>query len=154
MVRVSCHPKQLLPNSLASSAEVNRLHFTRDINVDGQLIWCSGAGEIHLLINEGGGNFEAPLSILSETRLRTQLNINRFNRSAGQAVRIPNLTLRDVNADSREDLVVRTEEKLEVFLAGRNPGRYFPLTPDFLLDIAAVEENLGQFDIDNLDFST
>ena len=35
-----------------------------------------GAGEIHLLINDTG-NFEAPLSILSETRLRTQLNINR-----------------------------------------------------------------------------
>ena len=74
-----------------------------------------GAGEIHLLMNEGGGNFEAPLSILSETRLRTQLNINRFNRSAGQAVRIPNLTLRDVNADSREDLVVRTEENWKCF---------------------------------------
>ena len=136
------------------SRGINRLHFARDINADGMTdLVIPGAGEIHLLINEGGGNFEAPLSILSETRLRTQLNINRFNRSVGQAVRIPNLTLRDVNADSREDLVVRTEEKLEVFLAGRTPGRYFPLTPDFLLDIAAIEESLGQFDIDNLDFS-
>ena len=27
------------------------------------------------------------------------------------------------------------------------------MTPDFLLDIAAIEENIGQFDIDNLDFS-
>ena len=136
------------------SRGINRLHFARDINADGMTdLVIPDAGEIHLLINEGGGNFEAPLSILSETRLRTQLNINRFNRSVGQAVRIPNLTLRDVNADSREDLVVRTEEKLEVFLAGRTPGRYFPLTPDFLLDIAAIEESLGQFDIDNLDFS-
>ena len=40
-----------------------------------------------------------------------------------------------------------------MFLAGRTPGRHFPLTPDFLLDIAAIEENIGQFDIDNLDFS-
>ena len=149
-------PPQTIASELPGfiSRGINRLHFARDINADGLTdLVIPGAGEIHLLINEGGGNFEAPLSILSETRLRTQLNINRFNRSAGQAVRIPNLTLRDVNADSREDLVVRTEEKLEVFLAGRTPGRYFPLTPDFLLDIAAIEENLGQFDIDNLDFS-
>ena len=149
-------PPQTIASELPGfiSRGINRLHFARDINADGMTdLVIPGAGEIHLLINEGGGNFEAPLSIISETRLRTQLNINRFNRSAGQAVRIPNLTLRDVNADSREDLVVRTEEKLEVFLAGRTPGRYFPLTPDFLLDIAAIEENLGQFDIDNLDFS-
>ena len=149
-------PPQTIASELPGfiSRGINRLHFARDINADGLTdLVIPGAGEIHLLINEGGGNFEAPLTILSETRLRTQLNINRFNRSAGQAVRIPNLTLRDVNADSREDLVVRTEEKLEVFLAGRTPGRYFPLTPDFLLDIAAIEENLGQFDIDNLDFS-
>ncbi|MGB1745914.1 MAG: FG-GAP-like repeat-containing protein [Pseudohongiellaceae bacterium] len=149
-------PPQTIASELPGfiSRGINRLHFARDINADGMTdLVIPGAGEIHLLINEDGGNFEAPLSILSETRLRTQLNINRFNRSAGQAVRIPNLTLRDVNADSREDLVVRTEEKLEVFLAGRTPGRYFPLTPDFLLDIAAIEENLGQFDIDNLDFS-
>jgi len=149
-------PPQTIASELPGfiSRGINRLHFARDINADGLTdLVIPGAGEIHLLINEGGGNFEAPLSILSATRLRTQLNINRFNRSAGQAVRIPNLTLRDVNADSREDLVVRTEEKLEVFLAGRTPGRYFPLTPDFLLDIAAIEENLGQFDIDNLDFS-
>ena len=149
-------PPQTIASELPGfiSRGINRLHFTRDINVDGLTdLVIPGAGEIHLLLNEGGGNFEAPLSILSETRLRTQLNINRFNRSAGQAVRIPNLTLRDVNADSQEDLIVRTEEKLEVFLAGRTPGRHFPLTPDFLLDIAAIEENIGQFDIDNLDFS-
>ena len=148
-------PPQTIASELPGfiSRGINRLHFARDINADGMTdLVIPGAGEIHLLINEGGGNFEAPLSILSETRLRTQLNINRFNRSAGQAVRIPNLTLRDVNADSREDLVVRTEEKLEVFLAGRTRA-VISLTPDFLLDIAAIEENLGQFDIDNLDFS-
>ena len=149
-------PPQTIASELPGfiSRGINRLHFARDINVDGLTdLVIPGAGEIHLLMNEGGGNFEAPLSILSETRLRTQLNINRLNRSAGQAVRIPNLTLRDVNADSQEDLIVRTEEKLEVFLAGRTPGRHFPLTPDFFLDIAAIEENIGQFDIDNLDFS-
>ena len=149
-------PPQTIASELPGfiSRGINRLHFARDINVDGLTdLVIPGAGEIHLLMNACGGNFEAPLSILSETRLRTQLNINRLNRSAGQAVRIPNLTLRDVNADSQEDLIVRTEEKLEVFLAGRTPGRHFPLTPDFLLDIAAIEENIGQFDIDNLDFS-
>lgn len=136
------------------SRGINRLHFAKDINSDGFTdLVIPGAGEIHLLISEGNGEFQAPLSIISDTRLRTQLNINQFNRSAGQAVRIPDLTLRDVNADGQDDLIVRTEEKLEVFLASQAAGSYFPPTPSFSLDIAAIEKNLGQFDIDNLDFS-
>ena len=104
-------------------------------------------------MNEGGGNFEAPLSILSETRLRTSsISIASIARRTGGSYTQLNSQGRECRQPGRFNCP--DEEKLEVFLAGRTPGRHFPLTPDFLLDIAAIEENIGQFDIDNLDFST
>lgn len=142
--------KSGLPGFISSG--VNRLHFARDINADGmQDLVIPGAGEISILINNSG-NFEPPLSIRSEVRLRTQLNINRFNRSTGQTIRIPQLDLRDVNADGNADLISRTEEKLDVFLAAAGSS-YFSALPSYSLDIAAIEERLGDFDIDTLDFS-
>lgn len=133
---------------------VNRLHFSRDINSDGlEDLIVPGAGVINILINDALGDFEAPLIIRSDMRLRTALNINRFNRSAGQSVRIPVLELRDVNGDGHEDLVSRTEERLDVFIADTAGDSYLPGTPTYFLDITAIEEELGEFDIDNLDFS-
>ena len=142
--------KSDLPGFISSG--VSRLHFARDINADGlQDLVIPGAGEISILINDSG-NFEPPLSVRSEVRLRTQLNINRFNRSVGQTIRIPLLDLRDVNADGNADLISRTDEKLDVFLAATGDS-YFPASPTYSLDIAAIEERLGDFDIDTLDFS-
>ena len=136
------------------SKGVNRLHFSRDINADSHAdLVIPGAGVINILINDGAGQFQAPLTIRSNMRLRTQLDINRFNRSAGQAVRIPVLELRDLNGDGADDLVSRTEEVLAVFLADPAGENYFPSSPSYALDILAIEEQLGEFDIDNLDFS-
>lgn len=148
---------QLIANDLPGfvSKGVNRLHFSRDINADGRAdLIIPGAGVINILVNEGNDTFQAPLTIRSNMRLRTQLDINRFNRSAGQAVRIPVLELRDLNGDGADDLVSRTEEALAVFLAAPDGSTsYFPPTPSYALDILAIEEQLGEFDIDNLDFS-
>lgn len=136
------------------SKGVNRLHFSRDIDSDGlEDLVIPGAGVINILINEGQGNFQPPLTIRSDMRLRTRLNINRFNRSAGQSVRIPVLELRDVNGDDYNDLVSRTDERLDVFIANPDGNPYLPRTPSYFVDIAAIEEELGEFDIDNLDFS-
>jgi len=133
---------------------INRLHFSRDINDDGnEDLIIPGAGVINILISDSSGDYQTPLSIRSDMRLRTQLNLNRFNRSAGQSVRIPVLELRDVNGDGSEDLVSRTDERLDIFLADATGANYLPSTPSFFLDIAAIEEELGEFDIDNLDFS-
>lgn len=136
------------------SKGVNRLHFSRDINEDGlEDLVIPGAGVINILINAGDGNYQSPLTIASDMRLRTQLNINRFNRSAGQAVRIPVIELRDVSGDGADDLVSRTDERLDVFIAQPGVDPYLPQSPTYSLDIAEIEERLGDFDIDNLDFS-
>ncbi len=136
------------------SKGVNRLHFSRDINNDGlEDLVIPGAGVINILINDARGDYEPPLSIRSDMRLRTELDLNRFNRSAGQSVRIPVLELRDVNNDGKDDLISRTDERLDVFIADSDGENYLPRTPTYFLDIAAIEEELGEFDIDNLDFS-
>jgi hypothetical protein len=132
---------------------VNRLRFSQDVNGDGlEDLVVPGAGVLHILIRSSNGDYQAPLSVQSEMQLRTSLSNNRFNRSAGQAVRIPRLELRDVNSDGSNDLISRTDESLNVFLANSG-SNYFPSVPSYSLDIAEIEERLGEFDVDNLDFS-
>jgi len=141
------------------SKGVNRLHFSRDINgdtIDDFLI--PGAGVINLHISNGrdaSGNYDyqAPLSVRSELRMRTNLNEGSLERRTGQSIRIPMMELRDVNSDGFDDLVSRTEEELKVFIANANAAAYFPNEASYSLDILEIEERLGEFDIDNLDFS-
>jgi len=141
------------------SKGVNRLHFSRDINgdaIDDFLI--PGAGVINLHISSGrtaSGDYtyQAPLSVRSELRLRTNLNEGSLERRTGQSIRIPMMELRDVNSDGFDDLVSRTDEELKVFIANTNADSYFPNQASYSLDILEIEERLGEFDIENLDFS-
>lgn len=141
------------------SKGVNRLHFSRDINgdtIDDFLI--PGAGVINLYISRaraanGTVDFQPPLSVRSELRMRTNLNEGSLERRTGQSIRIPMMELRDVNGDGFDDLVSRTEEALKVFIAAPDADAYFPNAASYSLDILEIEERLGEFDIDNLDFS-
>lgn len=140
-----------LPGFLSSG--VNRLHFSRDINGDSlEDLIIPGTGNLHLYIANGNGGYESSLSINSESRLRTELS-GELERRTGQAIRIPVMELRDVNSDGADDLISRTEERLEVFIASQAASAYFPMAPSYSLDIEEIEERLGEFDIDNLDFS-
>ena len=140
-----------LPGFLSSG--VNRLHFSRDINGDSlEDLIIPGTGNLHLYIASGNGAYESGLSINSESRLRTELS-GELERRTGQAIRIPVMELRDVNSDGANDLISQTDERLDVFIASRTANAYFPMAPSYSLDIAEIEERLGEFDIDNLDFS-
>lgn len=141
------------------SKGVHRLHFSRDINgdsIDDFLI--PGAGVINLHISSGiagDGSFEyqPPLSVRSELRMRTNIDETNLDRRIGQSVRIPMMELRDVNGDGFDDLISRTEEELKVFIANPGAAAYFPSEANYFLDILEIEERLGEFDIDSLDFS-
>jgi hypothetical protein len=77
-----------------------------------------------------------------------------LTRDVGQSLRIPLLTLRDVNGDGRPDLISDTDERLDVFLANADSaGDYFAATPDYSIDRTAIRERLGEFDVDQLDFA-
>jgi hypothetical protein len=141
------------------SKGVNRLHFSRDINADGiDDFLIPGAGVINLHISNerdasGVYDYQASLSVRSELRIRTNLNEGSLERRTGQSIRIPMMELKDVNSDGYDDLVSRTEEELKVFIANPNAAAYFPNEASYSLNILEIEERLGEFDIDNLDFS-
>ena len=132
---------------------LNRLYFSRDINHDrlDDLV-IPAAGQLQIYIR-GDGGYQAPLAVQSDMRIRTTLATERLQGRTGQAISIPLMELRDVNNDGHDDLISRTDEKLDVFIAAPQGARYFPGQPSYSLDIAAIEERLGEFDIDNLDFS-
>ena len=141
-----------LPGFLSKGS--NRLHFSRDITGDAiEDLIIPGAGKLHLYIANGNREYRTGLSINSESRLRTNLDPGNLKRRTGQAIRIPMMELRDVNSDSFDDLISRTDERLDVFIANQQAEAYFPASPSYTLDIAQIEERLGDFDIDNLDFS-
>jgi len=133
---------------------VNRLHFSRDVNDDGldDLI-IPGAGVLNLYIREANGGFQPGIEVRTDMQVRTTLTPGRLERQTGQALTIPLMELRDINADGASDLISRTEEQLDVFLAQPGAAVHFPPTPSYSLNISAIEERLGGFDVDRLDFS-
>ena len=136
------------------SRGVNRLHFARDVNADGLMDLVTpapGALNIHLRRDDGG--FRRALPVQSDMRLRTNLNSRGLFWRSGQAITIPALRLRDLNSDGHPDLISETDELLAVFLADPSSPQYFPTSPSYSVDIAEIEERLGEFDVDNLDFS-
>ncbi len=133
---------------------VHRLHFSQDINGDNRddLI-VPGAGVLYLYISDGDGSYQPGISVHTEMQMRTVLDPGRLERNVGQSMTIPLMELRDINADGAADLISRTEEQLDVFLARPGADRYFGATASYSVDIAAIEERLGEFDLDRLDFS-
>lgn len=144
--------KSGLPGFLSKG--INRLYFSRDINGDGNddLI-IPGAGVLNLFVSDGNKGYQEALAVQSDFRIRTNLNASRLERRTGQAIRIPMMELRDVNNDGFDDLVSRTDERLDVFIADELGERYFPVSPSYSVSITDIEERLGEFDIDSLDFS-
>lgn len=132
------------------------LHFSRDLNDDGRddLI-IPGAGVLNLYMRNADGSYQSPRPVLSDMQIDSRLHTgDLINRSVNQSVRIPMLELRDVNADGLPDLIVDTEERLEVFLANaQGEEAYFPNGPSYAVDRTAIRERLGGFDVDQLDFA-
>lgn len=137
-----------------SGSGVNRLHFSRDINDDGRddLI-IPGAGTLQLFIRDADGGYQAPISVLSDMRIFSNLFVRQsLERDVGQTLTIPLIELRDVNDDGRPDLISETEERFDVSLANAS-GDYFPQSPSFSIDREEIRARLGNFDVDQLDFS-
>ena len=136
------------------SKGINRTFFSRDINGDGREdLIIPGAGNLTLYIANDGEGFNSAVTVKTNNRIRTSLQTNDLERQVGQGVRIPLMEVRDLNNDGANDLISRTEEKLDVFIAGALNSQPFASSPTYSIDITEIEERLGEFDIDNLDFS-
>lgn len=151
-------PKTLLSELRAPiGAGVHRLHFVRDVDADGHDdLLIPEADRIAILLSDTGsegGGFQAPLRVETESRLSTTLYSPDLSRRIGQSLRIPALTLRDVNSDGSADLISDTDAALSVFLADAASPNYFPRGASYAIDREEIEARLGEFDIENLDFS-
>lgn len=147
-------PEVLLSGLAAAiGSGVQRLHFVRDVNGDGRDDLILPDSDRLALYLAATGGFLPPLRIDTQARLNTTLFSPNLERRIGQALRIPPLQLRDVNGDLAADLIVDTDERLAVFLADPTAANYFSADPSFELDRLTIEESLGEFDIETLDFA-
>jgi hypothetical protein len=128
------------------------LPFLQDINRDGVGdVVVPGAATFHVYLLKGDGSASGELEVPEKLEIRSRLRAVNLGDRVGQSVSIPLFELRDVNSDGRVDLVSRTEDRLEVFLAAGD-GTY-PRSPSYVLDLAAARAQLGEFSPDDLDWS-
>jgi len=151
---------------------VHRLHFSRDINDDGlEDLVIPAAGSLLLYIRNTDGSYQSAFPVPVQMSIRTTLNAEEIvERRVGQSVSIPLMRLRDVNSDGAPDLISRTEEKLEVFLANSNTASndaiqnngvptignsesYFSQTPSYTLDLTELQERTRNFELSDIDLS-
>jgi hypothetical protein len=138
--------------------------FIRDINGDGlNDIVVPSATELTLYLQRGNlqqnnkqqtnGQYDAGVSVrfrmIQFSRLITPKNI--AGRGVGQTVRIPTLDIRDINSDGFSDLIANSDEVVEVFLSDQDG--HITNQPSYSLDLSAIQEKLGEPDMDNIDFS-
>ena len=147
--------EELILTSLAPSIPrgLNRLNFVIDANNDKNNDYAIPQfGGLALFISDQQEQFTKPIFVNSEIEVNTLLFSNNPARDLGQKTRIPKLQLRDVNADNELDLIINTEERLEAYIFDSSK-KTFPSTPNYLIDKNEIEARLGEFDIENLDFS-
>jgi len=136
-----------------------RLQFSRDINSDGlDDLVIPGAESLRIFVRNPDGGFQPAIDIQTDMRLATSLSSRQLSGNVGQTLAIPLMRLRDVNNDGNPDLISRTNERLEVFLARKSDSssdnaHYVDQVPSYVLDIAAIQERLGTFDSDDIDLS-
>jgi len=148
-------PQELLSGIVGfAGGGINRMDFVQDLNADGldDLI-IPAAGTLLLFIRNPDDSYQPAVSVLADMRIRSNLLVRQaIERDIGQSLRIPQLQLRDVNGDALPDLISDTDERLDVFLSSLT-GDYFPAEPSFSVDRLEIRERLGEFDVDQLDFS-
>lgn len=147
-------PKTIL-EALSGSlpAGAHPINFVRDINGDARNdLLIPGFGEIGIYLQTAEGSYGDALQVRSRMLNYSRLApIGDLSRHVGQRVRIPEMNIRDVNNDQRNDLIASSEESLDVFLADNN-GR-FPLNASFSVDLKSLQERVGQIDFDKVNHS-
>lgn len=130
---------------------VNRMAFVRDVDGDGRMdLALPGSGEYRIHVQADDGSFADALRIAFEVDVATDVGDPKaLDSRFGQTVRVPWFRIEDVDGDGRDDLVSRTEERVDFHLARPE----LDAKPTWSLDLAALGEELpkrGDVDFDDL----
>jgi hypothetical protein len=132
---------------------LNKLNFVIDANGDEYNDYAIPQfGGIGIFISNPQEQFTDPISVNSAIEVNTLLYSNNPLRDLGQKIKIPELQLRDVNADNELDLIIDTKDRLEVYIFDSS-RKTFRSIPSYFIDRNEIEDRLGEFDIENVDFS-
>lgn len=129
------------------------IKMSQDINDDGlRDLMIPGTKTIFVYLQKSDGEYERPFEIHSQIRNFSRLKTEGdLSLKVGQNIVIPTMSVKDLNNDQRKDLIARSEERLEVFLAD-NQGK-FALEPSYEIDLTKIAERVGEVDYDTIDYS-
>jgi hypothetical protein len=132
-----------------------RLRFARDINDDGNMDFIvPGAEQLHLHLQNAAGDFQSGITVQSNQFNQTNLLNGRLQGRVGQELAIPLMELRDLNNDGFNDLISRSEERIDVYYSQTGAtAPAFASTPVYSVDLAALNAGMENFTLDQLDFS-
>lgn len=131
---------------------VRHLDLARDVDGDGRAdLVIPGLSAYQVLFQRGDG-YSDRLVVNLDARLESKLpDEKQLTERSGQTLTLPALDLRDTNGDGRVDLVSRTEERLDVYLAAAT-GK-LPEKPSYGVDLEAIRKRVGEWNPDKLDLS-
>jgi len=130
---------------------VNRMGFARDIDVDGRMdLVLPGSGKYRIHLQADDGSFADALEIAFDVDVQYQVgDPSSLDSSFSQSLRVPWFKIEDVDGDGTEDLVSRTEERVDFHLA----QPVLSATPTWSLDLAELAKSIPErdgIDLDNL----
>jgi hypothetical protein len=132
-----------------------QMRFARDINEDGSMDFIvPGAEELHLHLQNPAGDFQDAITVQSFQFGETDLMNGDLQRGVGQSLSIPLMQLRDLNNDGFNDLISRSEERIDVFYSQTGSAApTFAATPIYSVDLTALQAGFESFSLDQVDFS-
>ncbi len=128
---------------------ISQMRFVRDIDGNGLadfVLPAAGVFRIHL--QEPVGTWSGGIEIEYEAEVEYQVgDPEDLDGRFGQLLRIPWFKLEDVDGDGLQDLVSRTEERVDFHLARPE----LSATPSWTLDLVALQGDRGKSDEIDLD---
>jgi hypothetical protein len=149
--RFARDPQELVSGVAAVLPDgVHRLPFVKDVDGDGDcdLVVPASSGFLVFLqevrASDSGASeraFAAGPAVAAEIHSAIESGSGEsLEGRIGQSIRVPPLSIRDVNGDSRPDLISETSDSVAYYLGGPDG---FSAKPSFTLDLAALRREIA-----------